>query len=215
MARQKGPSAHPKPCLLNYLKLSSAPALRYASPKPPISYRHLHNFVRRFTISTVAKGHHLKPIVAIILPNGPLLAATIIAVSNTYIAAPINPAAGPAQIRADIELSGACAIVTCPSEVFKLQLDQSGLDIFCVDEDRDVGIRLQEEERILTQIIQRPIPNGPQDIAMVLFTSGTSGNRKVVPITVGTILHGVQLVVHSWGLTNQDICLNMMPLFHM
>ncbi|KAI1172946.1 hypothetical protein F4777DRAFT_581417 [Nemania sp. FL0916] len=214
MAHSRSSSTHQVPCLLNYLKLSSEPALRYSSPKAPISYRHLHNFVRRFAISTVAEDSHQKPIVAIILPNGPLLAATIVAVSNVYIAAPINPAAGPEQVRADIELSGACAIISCSSEVYKLHLERCGPNIFCVDEDRDVGIRLQDEDRILTQIMQRPTPNEPRDIAIVLFTSGTSGNRKVVPITVGAILHGVQVVVSSWGLTNQDVCLNMMPLYH-
>lgn len=215
MARPRGLSNQQVPCLLNHLKLSSEPALRYSSIKPPISYRNLHSFVRRFTISTSNKTSHLKPIVAIILPNGPLLAATIVAVSNAYIAAPINPAAGPDQVRADIELSGACAIITCPSEAHALQLERNGVDIFHIVEDRDVGIRLKGEENILTQILQRPTPNEPHDIAMILFTSGTSGTRKVVPITVGTILHGVQTVIDSWGLTNQDICLNMMPLYHM
>ncbi|KAI1160883.1 acetyl-CoA synthetase-like protein [Nemania serpens] len=214
MARPRGLSNQQVPCLLNHLKLSSEPALRYSSIKPPISYRNLHSFVRRFTISTSNKTSHLKPIVAIILPNGPLLAATIVAVSNAYIAAPINPAAGPDQVRADIELSGACAIITCPSEAHALQLERNGVDIFHIVEDRDVGIRLKGEENILTQILQRPTPNEPHDIAMILFTSGTSGTRKVVPITVGTILHGVQTVIDSWGLTNQDICLNMMPLYH-
>ncbi|GAW25976.1 putative peroxisomal-coenzyme A synthetase [Rosellinia necatrix] len=214
MARPGGPQTQPLPCLLNYLKLSSDPALRYPSSKSPISYRNLHNFVGRFSIPTINRTPHRKPIVAIILPNGPLLAATIVAVSNTYIAAPINPAAGPDQVRADLELSGACAVITRPSDADSLRLQQNGLDLFFVDEDRDLGIRLQERARALTPTLQHPTPNGPRDIAMVLFTSGTSGNRKVVPITVGTILHGVQIVINSWGLTSQDICLNMMPLYH-
>ncbi|KAI1114620.1 acetyl-CoA synthetase-like protein [Nemania sp. NC0429] len=214
MARPRDLSNQQVPCLLDHLKLSAEPALRYSNTKTPISYRNLHSFVRRFTISTVNKKSDLKPIVAIILPNGPLLAATIVAVSNTYIAAPINPAAGQDQVRADIELSGACAIITCPSEAHTLQLGRNGIDIFYVVEDRDVGIRLQGEENMLTQVLHRPTHNEPGDIAMVLFTSGTSGNRKVVPITVGTILHGVQTVIDSWGLTDQDVCLNMMPLYH-
>lgn len=214
MAQPKGTRTRQAPCLLQYLKSSSQPALRYSSNRIPISYRDLHNFVQRFAISTTSSNSHRKPIVAIILPNGPLLAAAVVAVSNTYIAAPINPAAGPDQVKADIELSGACAVVTRPSEAKLLRLEHTGLDIFFVDEANDAGIRLQDEDRILAHIRQRPTPNGPQDIAIILFTSGTSGNRKVVPITVGTILHGVQLVINSWGLTSQDICLNMMPLYH-
>jgi long-subunit acyl-CoA synthetase (AMP-forming) len=162
----------------------------------------------------VNRGSLKTPIVAVILPNGPLLAATIIAVSNAYIAAPINPAAGPDQVKVDIKLSGASAIVTSASEAFTLQLQLHGLDVFFVDEDHQVGIRLEDRARIPALVSQRPTSNGPGDIAMVLFTSGTSGKRKVVPITVETIIHGVQLVIESWGLTSKDICLNMMPLHH-
>jgi acyl-coenzyme A synthetase/AMP-(fatty) acid ligase len=214
MASPKNPSTQQPLHLVDYLKSSSEPALRYASLKRAISYRGLHNFVQSFVIPTVCNGPLPKLIIAIILPNGPLLAATIVAVSNRYIAAPINPGAGPDQVKADIELSGASAILSCALEASALQLNQNGLQVFCVEEDDEVGIRLDEEANKATSAQQCPSPNRSDDIAMILFTSGTSGNRKVVPITVGTILHGVQLVIDSWGLTEKDICLNMMPLYH-
>ncbi len=44
--------------------------------------------------------------------------------------------------------------------------------------------------------------------------TGTSGTKKVVPITCLGLLTGVQCVIDSWGLTSTDICLNMMPLNH-
>ncbi|KAI3340792.1 acetyl-CoA synthetase-like protein [Ustulina deusta] len=201
-------------CLLDSLQSSSKPALRYSSPKPAITYRELHDFVRSFGISTVNNGFLRKPVIAIILPNGPLLAATIVAVSNAYIAAPINPGAGPEQVKADIELSRASAIISCASETTTLQLNQNGLDIFFVDEVDEPGIRFDVKYPKPDPVSQPPAPNQPEDIAMILFTSGTSGNRKVVPITVGTILSGVRLVIDSWGLTDKDICLNMMPLYH-
>ncbi|KAI1270958.1 acetyl-CoA synthetase-like protein [Xylaria sp. FL0933] len=201
-------------CLLDSLQLSSNPALRYSSSKRPVTYRELHNFARSFTVSIVNNGFLKKPVVAIILPNGPLLAATIIAVSNFYIAAPINPSAGPDQVRADIELSRASAIISCTSEISMLQLNRNGLDIHFVNEIDEDGARFEVKHPESVSALQLPTPNQPEDIAMILFTSGTSGNRKVVPITIQTILIGVGLVVDSWGLTSNDICLNMMPLYH-
>ncbi|KAI3320385.1 acetyl-CoA synthetase-like protein [Xylariaceae sp. AK1471] len=214
MAPPGWPDSQQPSCLLDFLTPNSKPALLYSSLKQAISYRDLHNFVRGFTVSTVNRGPLKTPIIAIILPNGPLLAAAIIAVSNTYIAAPINPAAGLDQVKADIRLSGASAIITSASEAFTLQLHSNRLDIFLVDEDDEVGIRLNDKASKSAPVSQRPTPNGPNDIAIILFTSGTSGKRKVVPITVETIINGVQLVIDSWGLTSKDICLNMMPLYH-
>ncbi|KAK5631500.1 hypothetical protein RRF57_007214 [Xylaria bambusicola] len=207
------------PCLLDFLQLpflqsGSKPALRYSNSKSSVTYEELRNFTRDFSITTTNNGFLRKPVVAIILPNGPLLAATIVAVSNIYIAAPINPGAGPDQVKADIELSRASAIISSCSGVSSLQLDLNGLDIFLVDELEESGNRFKIRQTTPVSFLQPQTPNRPEDIAMVLFTSGTSGNRKVVPITVGTILHGVKLVVDSWGLTDQDICLNMMPLYH-
>ena len=52
------------------------------------------------------------------------------------------------------------------------------------------------------------------EIVLILQTSGTSGNKKVVPYNLDTILIGVACIILSWGLKRDDICLNMMPLFH-
>jgi len=56
--------------------------------------------------------------------------------------------------------------------------------------------------------------NGPLDIALVLHTSGTSGKKKMVPYTLETLCVGAACIMDSWALTAQDVCLNMMPLFH-
>ncbi len=59
-----------------------------------------------------------------------------------------------------------------------------------------------------------PLPSSPQDHVLVLFTSGTSGNKKIVPYTLETIVIGAVCVAASWCLSPQDVNLNMMPLYH-
>ncbi|KAJ2955650.1 hypothetical protein NQZ79_g8377 [Umbelopsis isabellina] len=56
--------------------------------------------------------------------------------------------------------------------------------------------------------------NGPNDLAMILQTSGTSGKKKTVPYRLRTLCIGTICVAFSWGLTPNDININMMPLFH-
>jgi long-subunit acyl-CoA synthetase (AMP-forming) len=58
------------------------------------------------------------------------------------------------------------------------------------------------------------LPNEADDIGLILFTSGTSGAKKVVPLTIHSIITGVVFVMDSWGLGEADMCLNMMPLYH-
>ena len=54
----------------------------------------------------------------------------------------------------------------------------------------------------------------PDQHALVLHTSGTSGRKKIVPYTLRTMVVGSACITKSWMLTAEDINLNMMPLFH-
>lgn len=193
------------------------PALR-APTGDVITHRELQHFVNNFQLPV--ESLETKPVVSIALPNGPLLAATCIAVTTYYTASPINPAAGPEQFRADILQARANFILTTKDEYTKLQLDASWvsenkIQVFVMDWTRDEGISLKtlDGEAVPTGNTER-VPNTADDIGLILFTSGTSGTKKVVPLTVHSIVAGVAFVIESWGLTATDICLNMMPLYH-
>ena len=51
-------------------------------------------------------------------------------------------------------------------------------------------------------------------VALVLHTSGSTGKKKVVPITTHQLVLGATAIAASSGLTSEDVCLNFMPLFH-
>lgn len=59
-----------------------------------------------------------------------------------------------------------------------------------------------------------PEPNQYNDAALVLFTSGTTGNKKLVPHNMGDLLTAAATIALSWDLTAQDVNCNLMPLFH-
>jgi acyl-CoA synthetase (AMP-forming)/AMP-acid ligase II/acetyltransferase-like isoleucine patch superfamily enzyme len=62
--------------------------------------------------------------------------------------------------------------------------------------------------------ISRFCPNKHEDEVLVLFTSGTTGNKKIVPHRLGDMLVAAGTIAVSWNLTPQDINCNLMPLFH-
>ena len=53
-----------------------------------------------------------------------------------------------------------------------------------------------------------------QRVALVLHTSGSTGKKKVVPITQDQLVLGSCAIAASSGMVAEDVCLNFMPLFH-
>lgn len=49
---------------------------------------------------------------------------------------------------------------------------------------------------------------------LVLFTSGTTGNKKLVPHRLGDMLTAATTIALSWALSPQDVSCCSMPLFH-
>jgi acyl-CoA synthetase (AMP-forming)/AMP-acid ligase II len=54
----------------------------------------------------------------------------------------------------------------------------------------------------------------PDDIALVLHTSGTTSKPKLVPLSQQNVCASARNVAQSLALTSADKCLNIMPLFH-
>jgi acyl-CoA synthetase (AMP-forming)/AMP-acid ligase II/acyl carrier protein len=57
-------------------------------------------------------------------------------------------------------------------------------------------------------------PNNANDEVLVLFTSGTTGSKKLVPHVMGDMLTAAATIALSWDLTPSDVNCNLMPLFH-
>lgn len=54
----------------------------------------------------------------------------------------------------------------------------------------------------------------PTDTALILYTSGTTGNPKAVPLNDNNVLASIQDIVSTLRLTESDVTLAAMPLFH-
>lgn len=205
--------------LADFIPTKRSPALYTTNTDRYLTHGYLQEFVRHFSIP-VKSQHGRKPVVSIALPNGPLLAAVCIAVTAHYTAAPINPVAGIEQFQADVLQAGARCILTTRADYTKLELGEDGwtgssnITVLLVDLTEDMRIEITTPAGATVSSATLAPPNVADDIALILFTSGTSGKKKVVPITTHSIVAGVAFVIESWALTSKDVCLNMMPLYH-
>ncbi|GAB2452752.1 long-chain-fatty-acid--CoA ligase [Nocardioides hungaricus] len=55
---------------------------------------------------------------------------------------------------------------------------------------------------------------GPDDLMMLIFTSGTSGEPKAVNVTHAKVAHPGQLLAERFGLSAADVAYVSMPMFH-
>ena len=58
------------------------------------------------------------------------------------------------------------------------------------------------------------LSNDHEDEVLVLFTSGTTGNKKLVPHKLGDMIIAAAVIAVSWNLSHEDVNCNLMPLFH-
>lgn len=183
-----------------------------------LSHATLHTFIDNFHLPILCHGTS-KPVIAVAIPNGPHLGVACLATSTYYRAAPLNIAGGSTQFQSDVRQVGAKGILVFGSMIGSLGLDNQwyrdeGIDIFIAEPQADLTFTISKLYERESTLVERAAKNGPDDIGLILMTSGTSGNKKIVPMTIHGILSGVTMVIDSWGLQRNDCCLNMMPLNH-
>ena len=197
---------------------SDNPAIEEPQSRRCITHRTLADFVRNFNLP-IPTYDGRKPIVVVAIPNGPLLGLACLAVSAYYTAAPINSSTGPDQFRIDVQQSEAQTVLVLRTDINRLRLEDSwvaecGIQVLAVDTNSDLTFSVSPVVISNASIHTSRTANGPDDVGLVLFTSGTSGTKKIVPLSLHNIATGVAFVIESWGLTEADVCLNMMPLNH-
>ncbi|MEM8571569.1 MAG: acyl--CoA ligase [Pseudomonadota bacterium] len=154
--------------------------------------------------------------VAIVLPNGPEMAAAFITVAQWAVTAPLNPSYQEDEFAFYLEDLGAQAIV--------LPLGYDGPALAAAQRTGLTIIWLKSETddpsgafTLQTDALGDPADAGaarPEDIALILHTSGTTSRPKIVPLTQANVAASANHIATSLALTRADRCLNVMPLFH-
>jgi long-subunit acyl-CoA synthetase (AMP-forming) len=194
----------------------SRPALICPQSNQQISYAKLQEFIRAFDLGLPCPTQG-RPRVAVMLPNGPILALAVLAIANRYTMIPMARTVAPDQLRADVEAVNSDAILMLAGDAPKVQLD-SVLPVFIVHPQPDLTFTVSSStipQTSTPEVTVTPENNKADDVAVLLFTSGTSGKKKLVPITAYNLFAGAVFTMDSVALNASSRCLNMMPLHHM
>ncbi|HEY5271766.1 MAG TPA: AMP-binding protein [Acidimicrobiales bacterium] len=57
-------------------------------------------------------------------------------------------------------------------------------------------------------------PVGPDDPAILPYTSGTTGRPKGAPLSQHNLSSNAEALIATWGFTDEDILIHILPLFH-
>ncbi|WP_126975209.1 malonate--CoA ligase [Frigidibacter oleivorans] len=59
-----------------------------------------------------------------------------------------------------------------------------------------------------------PVPRAPDDLAAILYTSGTTGRSKGAMLTHANLLSNAEVLAREWRFTDRDVLLHALPIFH-
>jgi acyl-CoA synthetase (AMP-forming)/AMP-acid ligase II len=154
--------------------------------------------------------------VALALPNGLSAVVCFLAASLAGTAAPLNPGYRYEEFCFYLEDTAACILVVPPEggeEARRAAGDQ--VPVLAVDMDKKGMVHITAPiYRSSDDSGHTPSEPYPEDIALVLHTSGSTGRPKRVPLRHANLTISAQNIVKSYKLTEGDVSLCVMPLFH-
>ena len=194
----------------------AAPALG-APDRPWLSYGGLAEQAASVRAALHGAGIGRGDRVAIVLPNGPEMAAAFVTVAQSAVTAPLNPAYREEEFDFYLsDLKAKAVVLPVGYDVPALAAARRhGLAVLRLgfDPADPAGTFALSAEGRAEGTPDTAAP-GPEDVALILHTSGTTSRPKIVPLLQKNVAASARHIGAALGLTPADRCLNVMPLFH-
>lgn len=190
-----------------------------APTRVPLSYQQLLEQTVHIIRQLRAIGIQRNDKVAIALPNGPEAAVAFLSISSGATCAPLNPNYRASEYefylrdleaKALIVQSGVAQPAVEVAEALNIPILELAPALDC-----SAGLfellGIQSTQRLQAKDIDFAEPD---DIALILHTSGTTSRPKMVPLSQQNLCISAINVSTTLALQKSDRCLNVMPLFH-
>ena len=131
-----------------------------------------------------------------------------------HVFLPLNTAYQSAEIEYFIG-DAEPAVVVCSSKNFgwvsKIAFKAGTAHVFTLDDDR-TGSLLERAAHHSDR--HQVVPMGQDDLAAILYTSGTTGRSKGAMLTHGNLLSNARVLKDFWGWQPGDVLIHALPIFH-
>lgn len=192
-------------------------AIEHTDSTKSITYENLLLLINktRQTFSELDFIHKDK--VALAIQNGPKMASMFIATASNLIACPLNPSYKESEFIfyfKDLKIRAVIVEKNCP-ESLKNAANKTNVKLLYLEENSGEIIFDKNSETKKEGAYEKKysFPKST-DIALILHTSGTTSRPKMVPLTHKNLITSSKNISKTLKLSENDKCLNIMPLFH-
>jgi malonyl-CoA/methylmalonyl-CoA synthetase len=131
-----------------------------------------------------------------------------------FVYLPLNPAYQRAEL--DYFIGNAePAVVVCTGAAFpwlsKLAFQHGVAHVFTLNDDRS-GTLLERASHFSDQ--HEVVPKAADELAAILYTSGTTGRSKGAMLSHGNLLSNAQVLKTYWDWQAGDVLIHALPIFH-
>ena len=193
--------------------LDPIPAERTAIIQPDLNIRLSYGELRR-QVTDLAEalaelGIGRGDRVGMAIPNGVATVVSFLAASIAGTAAPLNPSYKEDEFRFYLDDTNAKVLLLPPEGIEEARRAAGAVTIVTVETSPEGVVSLRE-------VAGRRKVSLPtlDDVALILHTSGSTGRPKRVPLSHANLTISARNVAESYALSESDVSLCVMPLFH-
>ncbi len=178
-----------------------------------LTYEQLRDQVGQVADTLASLGVERGDRVALVLPNGAEAFIGFLGASMAATAAPLNPNYTEEEFRFYFADTGARAVLVPPggAEAARRALPD---DALLLEARLEPGGTLALESTAPRRAGAVATEPTPDDVALVLHTSGTTSRPKLVPLRHSNLVASVDNIIRTYALGPEDVSLCLMPLFH-
>ncbi len=194
-------------------------ALAFISRGNRTTYGELRDQVAQFRGGLIRLGIEPGDRVALVSANNWYFAVAYLAILGVgAVAVPLNPSSPSTEIRAELVSIGARAVIVGPSgrdAMAGIGQGATPVEFVIVPE----GVELAAATPLEKLLKGEPGPivdRSPDDVAVLIFTSGTSGAPRAAMLTHGNLMANLEQMQRHPGraLNPGDVSLGVLPMFH-
>jgi acyl-CoA synthetase (AMP-forming)/AMP-acid ligase II len=200
--------AHPEP---------AGPALIVPDTDQSLTYGQLATRVEALARRLASLGVRRADRVALALPNGPDIVLLLLAITALgAAAAPLNPAYTETEFGFYLDdiVPRLMLIPSSGVAAAGAAADAAGTTLVAVQPADDGPPELLTSGGIASSPARSFEPGGPDDVAFVLHTSGTTSRPKQVPLRQRNLMASARTIAAHYQLGASDVSFCVMPLFH-
>jgi acyl-CoA synthetase (AMP-forming)/AMP-acid ligase II len=192
----------------------SKPAL-LAPGKPNVTYGQLRQNISELSAQLNVFGLGRNDRIALAMGNGPEMIITFFAAAMCGTAAPLNPKYKQDEFAFYYGDTNAKALITLPDSLEAAHAAATSDMLIIAAHPRADGTLSFALTAGEAKLPVKPVELAqPDDVAMILHTSGTTSRPKRVPIRHRNLAASARNIVTTYDLNEKDVALCVMPLFH-